>query len=429
MERITSFGERKERPGSARLVVVGLGAFTPLGPNVDEMWTNYLAGEKRAKLLFDERFDSRVALPIDKYNPLDYFPKRQLSRLGIATQYSGIASKEALVDAGIISEDGSAKTEIDEMRFGVHIGTGIGGVEDYGEAIRVLDLKGPSRIDPFSVLRILPERVATVPSMMFGFRGWSGTTVAACATGEVNIANAAILIKANRADVMLCGGAEGTLTEVVQAGFGNMRALAMGFNDNPESASRPFNVDRSGFVPSEGAAVMILEELEHAKARGAKIYAELAGMHCSLDANHDTQPHNEVIAKTIDIALYDAKIRTPDLIVAHGTSTKQNEENEVDAWRMVFKEDLPNIRITAPKSVFGHSLGAAGAINAIVAVKAIHEQIIPGTVNLDNIDPKFRDLDIPRKSVRYPVKTVVADSFGFGGINAVLVFKEYEKAS
>lgn len=423
------YQERKERPERCRLVFTGIGAITPIGLNAQETWNNLLAKVNKAKTIVDDRFKARVAVPIEDYNPLDYFSVRDLKRLSRATQFSSIACKEAMIDAGIMAEDGKLVRSISPMRAGVHIGTGIGGIQDYAETSKVIDLLGPKKVDPFAVLRILPERVTTVPSMERGLSGWSGTTIVACATGAVNIAQAGILIQADKADIMLCGGAEGTLTEVVMSGFGNMRALPSEFNEAPQRASRPFNLDSRGFVPSEGSAIFLLEELNHAIGRNAKIYAELAGMHCSADAYDPVIPNSPIIAKTIEIALEDAKLEPSevDLIITHATSTGISEESEIEAVRKVFGEQLKDVKITAPKSIVGHSLGAAGAINVLVAIKSIQEGVVPPTINLDNRDPKFADLDIVTEPIECELKACLVNAFGFGGINSVLVIKKYQE--
>lgn len=426
-----TYKERKERPEKCRLVFTGLGAFSPIGRNTLETWNNLLRAENHAERIVDERFRAQVAIPINDYDPLEYFPKRDLPRLGRATQFSLIASGEAMRDAEILDDNGKLINSIPPMRAGAQIGTGIGGIEDYARAQRTIEEKGPRNVDPFAVLRILPDRVSSAPTIEYGLRGWSGTTVVACATGARNIADAAILIQADKTDLMVCGAVDGTLSGTLMEGFGQMRALAHDYNDDPKRASRPFNVDSKGFVPSEGAFIFVLEELNHARNRGAKIYAELVGMHCSADANNAVTSDADVIAKTIELSLNDAKVcpNEVDLIVAHATSTGVSELSECEAFRKVFGDQLGNIKITAPKSILGHSLGAAGAANTFVAIKAIQEGLVPPTINLDTPDPRFADLDIVTEPTACRVDVVLVNAFGFGGLNSVLTIRRYNNNS
>ncbi|OGD92920.1 hypothetical protein A2697_05335 [Candidatus Curtissbacteria bacterium RIFCSPHIGHO2_01_FULL_41_44] len=421
--------EHEVRPGR-RVVVTGIGAVSPYGMNVDEMWQNVLAGISRARVIVDERFRSRIAIPMADYDQAKLFTQAERKirqRSSRASQYSFLAAKEALADGGHtvnnILDEGIAKS-----RFGVFVGTGIGGMEYYRQAGKILEETGPKEIPPSTILQVEPERVSSIINLFWHLKGWSGSLVTACSTGIDNMAVSALLIRLGINDYMVCGGTEGEITDIVMAGFGNMEAMADGrYLNEPWRASRPFNSDSTGFVPSEGASIMILEAEEVALKRNAKVYAELVGVNCNNDGNHETVPGAHEEAEAISNALEDANVKPEevDLYVAHATSTGLSEKTEMEAVRIVFGDHVRNLAICAPKSIMGHQLGAAGATTALFAVKAIYEGVIPPTINIDNVRPEFADLDIVKKPRKKDVRVAVAFSAGFGGYNGVLVFKKY----
>lgn len=429
-ERSLGQKELEFRP-QHRVVVTGIGAITPLGKTVPESWENSLLGKSCASVVADERFPTRVVHEID-FKLSDYFSGKELQNLQQRTprnsQFGVIATCEGLQDAGLLNNRDSLIENVDRDRGGIRIGTGVGGVEEYAQASKRLLKEGPNRVDPLAILRTLPERATVVAVQKFGLRAWPGTNVMACATGAGNIADAAVLIQANKADFFVCGGTEAVLTETMLAIFGNIQATSSNFNNAPNKASRPFDAIRDGFVPSEGAVVLVIEEATHAIQRGARIYAELAGVCTTGDGKHDVLPDPENVARTIKLAMEDAGVlpEEVDLIVAHATSTPQGDLSEIKAYRAVFGDLLPKIAITAPKSMFGHQAGAAGALNAMIAVKAIETGKIPPTINLENPSPEFQDLNlVPGSCQERDIKVALANAFGFGGLNAVLVFRRF----
>lgn len=429
-ERSLGQKELEFRP-QRRVVVTGIGAITPLGKTVEESWQNSLLGKSCASVVADERFRTRVAHKID-FNLQEYFSGDELRELQQRThrnvQFGLIAACEALSDAGLLNNNGNLIDDVDRDRGGVRIGTGVGGVEEYARAFKILSEQGPRRVDPLGILRILSERTTAVTIKKFGLRACPGSNVMACAGGAGNTADAFVFIQANKADYFVCGGTEAGLSETMLAMFGNIRATSSNFNNAPNKASRPFDAARDGFVPSEGAIVLVIEEATHAIQRGARIYAELAGVCTSADGKDDVLPDPENVARTVKLAIDDAGVlpEEVDVIVAHATSTPQGDLSEIKAYRTVFGDLLPKIAITAPKSMFGHQAGAAGALNAMIAVKAIETGKIPPTINLENPNPEFRDLNlVPNSYQQKEVKVALANAFGFGGLNAVLVFRRF----
>lgn len=427
------FGKESEVRPQRRVVVTGIGAITPLGKSAEESWQNCLSGKSNfIALPYDKRFRSRVASVVD-FDLGDYFSGRELahlkSRAHRSVQFSLVAVGQALSDAGLLKNGETLLEDIDDFRIGARIGTGIGGADQYVDVYKTIDKKGADRVDPASILRILPERTVSVPSMKYGLKAWTASSTTACATGAGNTADAAVLIQANKADIMVCGGTEAAISPVMVAGFANMGALSISYNEKPNNASRPFDSARDGFVPGEGAVILVLEELNHALNREAKIYAELAGMWSSADAKNSVQPDPDNVAKTIEFALADAGVDKDDvdLIVAHATSTYIGDLKEIEALRKVFGEKLSRIPITAPKSSFGHLLGAAGSLTAMIAIKAINEDRIPPTINVENLGEEFTDLYIVRgRCEDREINVAVANAFGFGGLNTVLVFRRFQ---
>lgn len=419
--------EHEIRP-QRRTVITGMGALSPLGTSFHETWTNVNKGLSKVEVVQDESYKGRIAMPI-RFDPDDFLSLQERKikqRASRAAKFAYLATREALEDAGL-TIDNALKEEIDKERFGVYVGTGIGGIEHYYEAKKIIAEKGPGRVPGDIIFKILPERSTSIVNLAWGLKGWSGSIVTACATGGQNIAESMHKIRLNINDLMVCGGTDGTVTDVLMAGFGNINALADKFIEDPQKASRPFDEDSSGFVPSEGAAIMILEDEEHALKRAARIYAELAGVWCNDDGFHEAQPDPVMQAKAISNALRDAGVRPEevDLYVAHATSTGLSELKEVEALRMVFGEHVSNIAITAPKSTLGHQLGAAGAMTALFAARSVYEGIIPPTINLENPREEFHGLNFVKESQKRKVKVSVGFSAGFGGFNAALIFKEY----
>jgi len=380
--------------------------------------------------LLDERFRGRVASPIIFYDPDRFFSgdersiKRRTSR---AAQFSYIAARGALRTAQLLGKKNSQEAAIDPDRWGVYVGTGTGGVEDYRYAAKTLEEDGPRKIPFEAVFRVLPERVGTIINLAFGFRGRSGTTVTACATGLTNIAESADFIRSGNMDGMITGGAEGTISDVLMGAFGNIRALSSKFAHRPQTASRPFDQESDGFVPSEGAGIMVLEREDIALARGVDIKAEVAGFAWNNDAHHETVPDHHGLAKAITEALKMAGLKTTDVdaYVAHGTSTGLNETSETKALVQALGEHAYKIAITAPKSMLNHQLGAAGALTALIAIGILEHNIIPPTINIERLKDEFASLDIVRKAREVKARVVLAASAGFGGHNAVVVFKRY----
>lgn len=405
-----------------RVVVTGIGPVAPNGIGAEAFHKAQLEGKSGIRRItqFDaSSYPVQIAGEVD-INPEDYIDRRELRRLDRFTQLALIAGHLALQDAGLEPE------KEDPTRIGTLIGTGIGGMMTWQEQSRVLFEKGGTRLSPFFIPMMIANMASAQLAMKYGFMGPSSTVVTACATGSDAIGSAFRVIQLGEADVMLAGGTEAAVTEMAIGSFGVMRALSTR-NHEPEKASRPFSRSRDGFVLSEGAAVLVLEEYERARFRGARIYAELVGFGRSADAHHITEPHPEGkgAALSMQAALRDAKISPEQVgyINAHGTSTPVGDKAETLAIKNVFGEHAYKLAISSTKSMVGHLLGAAGAIEAIASVQALASGILPPTINLEDPDPEL-DLDyVPNTPREKQVDYALSNSFAFGGMNVTLLFR------
>lgn len=411
-----------------RVVVTGLGALTPVGNSVSETWESLLQGKSGAGpiTLFDaSQFKTQFACEVKGFNPNDHFDRKEARRYDRYTQFALVAAKEALEDSGLDLE----KTDLE--RVGVIISAGIGGLETFEQ--EVMDYspeKGP-RFNPFFIPKMISDIAAGLVSIQYGFNGPNYSVASACASSTNAIIDAAIMIRLGKADVMVAGGSEAAVTVAGIGGFNAMNALSTR-NDSPETASRPFSKSRDGFVLGEGSSILILEELEHALARGAKIYAEFGGFGLSADAHHLTASHPEGLgAKLVmERTLEDANLKPGDVdyINVHGTSTPVGDISEVKAITAVFGDEAKKLNISSTKSMTGHLLGATGALEALVAVKSVCEDVIPPTINHqpDDEDPEFPALNYTfDKPCHRTVRAAMSNTFGFGGHNACVLFKKY----
>jgi 3-oxoacyl-[acyl-carrier-protein] synthase II len=422
---------------SIRVVVTGLGAITPLGNNVPTVWRAMVEGRSGIGpiTLFDASgLQTQFAGEVKDYDPKEYFGAREARRLDRFMQFALIATKEALEDAGLantlrcVSGTGGGS---DPERIGVIIGTAFGGLGTLLAEHENFLQRGPGRVSPFMVPMMLPDSAAGQVAINFGFRGPNMAVTAACATGNFAIGEAAAMIRRGVADVMVAGGSEAAIVNLAMAAFNNMGVLSTR-NEEPERACRPFDASRDGFVASEGAAVLILESLEHAQARGARIYAEMAGYGASADAYHITAPLEDGrgAAQAMRAALKDAGVSATgvDYINAHGTGTVLNDASETLAIKTVLGEYAHRIPISSIKSMAGHLLGAAGALEALACIKAIEESIMPPTINYATPDPAC-DLDyVPNEARKAEIRTALSNSFGFGGHNACIILRRLESA-
>ena len=411
-----------------RVVVTGLGALTPLGNSLHESWEAAVSGKSGIGLItkFDSAaFKTRIAGEIKNFDPLQYVSKQEVRRYDDFLLYSIAAAEMALADASLtIGSDISERT-------GVIIGSAIGGLATLEEEYKNLLNAGPRKISPFAVPAILANLASGHVSIKFGAKGPINCAVTACASGTSAIGDAYKTIAYGDADVMIAGGVEAAVTQLAVGGFGSMRALSVR-NDEPQKASRPFDKDRDGFIIGEGSGVVILEELSLAISRGARIYAELAGYGCTSDAFHMAAPPpgHEGAARSMRVAIKDAGLHPEDVdyINAHGTSTPLNDLYETQAIKALFGEHAKKLMVSSTKSMTGHMLGAAGGVEAIFAVKALQEGVIPPTINLDNPGDEC-DLDyVPKVARHQEISTAMSNTFGFGGVNAVLVFKKYSES-
>ncbi|MEP6508209.1 MAG: beta-ketoacyl-ACP synthase II, partial [Gemmatimonadales bacterium] len=387
-----------------RVVVTGMGAVTPVGNDVATMWQSLLTGKSGAAPIthFDaSSFEVHFACEVKNFDPLNFMDRKEAKRADQFTQYAVAAAKQAMIDAGF-----GACTGYDPFNTGVIIGSGIGGLKIFEEQHDVYRQRGPSKISPFFIPMFISDIAAGIVSMQFQAKGPNYATVSACATSAHAIGDAYRTIQYGDADVMITGGAEATVTPMAMGGFANMKALSER-NDSPETASRPFDLTRDGFVMGEGAAILILEELEHARKRGARIYSELVGYGATGDAYHLTAPapNGEGAQRAMKRALNDAGLSPADVqyINAHGTSTPANDLNETAAIKAVFGEHASKVSVSSTKSATGHMLGAAGAVEAVIGTLAINSGIVPPTINYSTPDPEC-DLDYtPNKPVERQV--------------------------
>jgi 3-oxoacyl-[acyl-carrier-protein] synthase II len=410
-----------------RVVVTGLGCISPVGNRVDEAWENTISGRSgigRITHYDPTGFEVQIGAEVKEFNGIDLFGSKEARRMDIYTQYAMAAAQQAIEDAGLKID--SANRD----RIGAIIGSGIGGIRTLFEQTKVFLDRGPGRVSPFLVPMMLADSAPGLVAIHFGLRGPNMAVVTACATGTNAVGEAAEVIRRNQADVILAGAAEAAIVPIAMAGLSVMNAVSKR-NSEPEKACRPFDLHRDGFVMGEGAGILVLESLEHAQKRGARILAELTGYGSTNDAFHISAPAENGAGAAICMknALDNAGIKSieVDYINAHGTSTPLNDKSETAAIKTVFGELAYEIPISSTKSMTGHLLGASGALEAVLCVRVIKEGILPPTINYETPDP-LCDLDyIPNKAREKQVKHVMSNSFGFGGHNATIILSKYEE--
>lgn len=408
-----------------RVVVTGLGVVSPIGNELDSFWNNLLNGVNGVDLITrfnTDEFPTKIAAEVKDFNSEEFIDKKEARRMDRNTQYAVAASKMAAKDANI-------DDTVNKDRIGVILGCGVGGIETFEEQTRIMMEKGPKRISPFFVPMMIVNMASGQIAMAMGARGINETIVTACASGTNAIGEAFKAIQRGDADVMFTGGCEASITPMALGGFCALKALSTN-NENPKGASRPFDKNRDGFVMGEGSGILVLEELEHAKNRNAKIYAEVIGYGASCDAYHMTAPDPEGngAALAIQRALEDGKI-SPDkveYINAHGTSTEYNDKFETMAIKKVFGECAYDTLISSTKSMTGHLLGAAGGLEGIIIALALKNNIVPPTINLEECGEGCDLNYVPDKAVEKTINYAMSNSFGFGGHNAVILMKKYE---
>jgi len=409
-----------------RVVVTGMGVVTPLGNDVETFWKNLIAGQcgiDRITAFDASPFDTKIAGEVKGFDPAPAFPSaKDVRRTDRYSQFAVYAAWSALRDSGLEM----AKENTDEI--GVFIGSGIGGLQTTSDQLKVLNERGPGRVSPFTIPMLISNMASGLVSMYFNLRGPNFATCSACATANHAIGEAWRTIKAGDAQIMFAGGSEAAVIPIGIAGFCAMKAMSTR-NDDPQTASRPFDKDRDGFVMGEGAGVLVLEELEHAKKRGAHIYCELSGYGNTADAHHLTAPSpgGEGAARSMKMALRTGGLNPADIsyINAHGTSTPQGDIAETQAIKSVFGDHVKKLAVSSTKGATGHMLGAAGAVETAVCVLAIKHGVVPPTINLQNPDPEC-DLDyVPNTARQMPVNAIVNNSFGFGGHNSTIAAKKF----
>ena len=412
---------------ATRVVVTGMGAISPIGLTVETFWESALEGKSGISIL--ESFDHssypvHCAGEIKDFDPEQYMDRRDARRMGRFSQFAIAATKQALTHAELDMD------AVNRDRVGVLMGNGIGGLQESQAAVRTLDTRGGMKIDPFYFPKMLPNMAAAHIALQFGARGYNNTVITACAAGTQAIGDALDLVRSGRVDAVITGGTEAALTEVGLCGFAVIRALSTNNDVPPEKVSRPFDAKRDGFVAGEAAGILVLENLEHARARNAPILAEISGYGACNDAFHVVAPREDGdgARRAMDEAMRDAGVEPGDIdyINAHGTSTELNDKSETMAIKKLFGEDAYKVPISSTKSMIGHSFGAAGAIESIAAIQTIRTGWIHPTINLEYPDPDC-DLDyIANEKRQADVSVVLKNSFGFGGQNACLVYKRYE---
>ncbi|NMC33290.1 MAG: beta-ketoacyl-ACP synthase II [Veillonellaceae bacterium] len=410
-----------------RVVITGLGAITPIGNTAETFWQALLAGTSGIGKItrFDAAdYDAKIAGEVKGFDPTAFIDKKEARRMDRFTQFAIAATRMALTDSGLNLET------TDRSRIGAFVGSGIGGMDTLHEQYKNLFEKGPNRISPFFIPMMIANMAAGQVSIAFGLQGPSSCVVTACATGTNCIGDAMRVIQRGDADVMVAGGTEAAISPAGMAGFCAMKALSTR-NDEPEKASRPFEKDRDGFVMGEGSGIVVIESLDHALARGARIYAELAGYGTNADAYHVTAPAPEGVqaAKCMELAIKDAGLTTADVdyINAHGTSTPLNDKNETLAIKALFSDQAKTLAVSSIKSMTGHLLGAAGGVECVATALTVVNDIMPPTINYGTPDPEL-DLDyVPNQARAKTVRVALSNSFGFGGHNATLLVKKFEK--
>jgi 3-oxoacyl-[acyl-carrier-protein] synthase II len=418
----------KRIPNAHRVVVTGLGLVTPIGNDVESTWAALLAGKSGAGpiTLFDagEDFDVRFACEVKDFEPELYMERKEVRRADRFAQFALAASQQAMSQAGW----GEGLTGTDRDRVGVIIGSGIGGIATFEEQSRIMMERGPKRVSPFFIPMFISDIASGLVSMRYGARGPNFATVSACASGAHAVGTAFRIVARGEADAMIVGGAEATVTPMTMAGFASMRALSER-NDSPQTASRPFDATRDGFVLGEGAGCLVIESLEHAMARGANILGEVIGYGQTADAYHLTAPAPEGAGAQLAMraALEDAGLdpRDVDYINAHGTSTPANDMNETLAVKAVFGDHAYDLVMSSTKSMTGHQLGAAGAVESVISLLVMQNGVIPPTINFTTPDPDC-DLNYAHNTkLERPVEVAISNSFGFGGHNVCLALKRW----
>lgn len=408
-----------------RVVVTGYGVISPLGQTVSALWENIKEGKSSITKLEAEEFggiQTQIAGSITDFDATQYMDKKELSKYDLFIQYALAASQQALEQANINME------QVNKERLGVYIGSGIGGIETILANHQAMLDNGPRKVSPFMVPMMISNMAAGIIAIKTGFKGPSFSPVSACATGNQAIGEAFLNIRHGYADGILAGGAEAPINPLSFAGFSRMKAMSTR-NDAPEQASRPFDSHRDGFVMSEGAGVVFLEEYEHAKQRGATILGEIVGYGVTTDAFHITAPDFTGAANAMKLALSmgDIDVTAVDYINAHGTSTPEGDKSETKAIKSVFGEHAYQLKVSSTKSMTGHLFGAAGGIEAIITLKSIMEGIIPPTINYETPDPECDLNYVPNEALHQTVNIALSNGFGFGGHNAVLAFKKFEE--
>jgi len=405
---------------SNRVVITGEGSISPLGVSSKDLWNNLIHGKSGIKLIksFDtEDFNVKIAGEITDFDPLTFFEHKESRKLDRYTMFAMIAADQAIKSSGL-----------DSSNVGVILGTGVGGMHTLEEEQTKLLKKGQRGVSPHFIPKMIPNIAGGQIAIKYGFHGPNFSLSTACSSASDAIGMAYRLIQSNQINTMVCGGSEGGITPLTLSGFSNMKALSKN-NDNPQSASKPFDKNRDGFIMSEGSAMLVLESLDSAQKRGANILAEIVGYGITNDAYHITQPHNESkgAASAIDLALKDASINKDEVsyINAHGTSTYYNDMLETQAIKQVFGNQAKDLLVSSTKSMTGHMLGATGAIEAINCIYAMNHGIIPPTINYETPDPECDLNYVPNKSIESNLTITMSNSFGFGGHNSVLVFKKF----
>lgn len=418
----------KRIPKEHRVVVTGLGLVTPIGNDVASTWSALLAGKSGAGLItaFDatDDFDVRFACEVKGFEPEEYMERKEVRRTDRFAQFAIAVAQQAMIQAGLHEGLG----DVDRDRVGVIIGSGIGGIATFEDQARVMQERGPQRISPFFIPMFISDIASGLVSMRYGARGPNFTTVSACASGAHAVGTAYRIVARGEADVMIAGGAEATVTPMTMAGFASMKALSTR-NDSPETASRPFDAERDGFVLGEGAGCLVIESLEHAQARGATILGEIIGYGQTADAHHLTAPAPEGAGAQLAMraALQDAGLEPQDVgyINAHGTSTPANDLNETLAVKAVFGDHAYELVMGSTKSMTGHLLGAAGAVETVISLLACENGVIPPTINFSTPDPEC-DLNYAHNTkIERPVDVAISNSFGFGGHNVCLAVRRW----
>ena len=411
----------------SRVVVTGIGLITALGTGIEKSWKRITAGETGVGKI--ESYDTtdmpvQIAAEVKDFDPIEFgIEKKEVKKLARNTQFAIAATKMALEDSKLVIDERNAE------EVGVIVSSGIGGIEIFEAQHQTMLEKGVKRISPFTIPAMIANMASGNIGIYFGAKGPNKSIVTACAAGTHSVGDAFETIKNGRAKAMIAGGTEASITPFAMNAFANMKALSTR-NDEPEKASRPFSADRDGFVMGEGAGILILEELEHAKARGAKIYAEVVGYGETCDAYHITAPADggEGAARAFKMALKEGNIALEDVtyINAHGTSTPANDRNETAAIKSVFGEHVKDLMVSSTKGATGHGLGAAGGIEAVIIAKAISEGVVPPTINYDNPDAECDLNYVPNSAVEKEINVAMSSSLGFGGHNAVIAMRKYK---